>query len=79
MAEAYGASHVKFRASEALSQGLRAEGDAAWASLILVMAEMERNRLAGVPQGAQSGSSSNARPLGFQWRGCSEILGLRNL
>ena len=47
------------------------------------MAEMERNYLACVPQGvcwvSGGASSSDAQPQVFQWRGSSEIFGLRNL
>ena len=42
MEEAYGASHMESRTSEALGLVLRANGDAAWAPLILAMDEMER-------------------------------------
>ena len=42
MAEAYGASTIKSGAGEALGLGLRADGDAVWAPLVLAMAKMER-------------------------------------
>ena len=35
--------NVESRVGEALSLGLRVDGDAAWAPLVLAMAEMERN------------------------------------
>ena len=66
MAEACGASDVKSHAGEALGLGLRVDGDAAWAPLVLAMAEMERLVFHRVHKGAHSGSSSDARPLGFQ-------------
>ena len=52
MAGACGALDVESRANEALGLGLLANGDAAWALLVLAMAEMERNCLACVPLGA---------------------------
>ena len=42
MARACGASDVESRAGEALGLGLRVDGDAAWAPLVLAMAKMER-------------------------------------
>ena len=42
MVEAYGASDVESRVGEALGIGLRVDGDAMWALLVLAMAEMER-------------------------------------
>ena len=42
MGETYGASDVEYCAGEALGLGLRADRDAAWAPLVLAMAEMER-------------------------------------
>ena len=52
MAGACGAIDMESRVGEALGLGLRVDGDAAWAPLVLAMAEMERNCLACVPQGA---------------------------
>ena len=52
MVGAYGASDVESRTGEALGLGLQVDGDAAWAPLVLAMAEMERNCLVCVPQGA---------------------------
>ena len=49
MARACGASDVESRIGEAFGLGLRVDGDATWAPLILAMAEMERNCLAYVP------------------------------
>ena len=49
MAGACGASDVESRAGEALSLGLRVDGDMAWASLVLAMVEMEKNCLAIIP------------------------------
>ena len=62
MVGACGASDVESRAGEALGLGLRVDGDAAWAPLVLAMAEIERNCLACVPQGAcwvHGGASSS--------------------
>ena len=42
MTEACGASDVESHAGEALGIGLRVDGDAMWALLVLAMAEMER-------------------------------------
>ena len=49
MTGAYGASDVESRTGEALGLGLQVDGDAAWAPLVLAMAEMERNFLACIP------------------------------
>ena len=49
MAGACGASDVESRAGEALSLGLRVDGDTAWAPLVLAIAEMEKNFLAIIP------------------------------
>ena len=66
MVGAYGASYVESCAGEALVLGLRVDGDAAWAPLVLAMAEMEIDCLACVPQGAswvrEGASSSDAQP-----------------
>ena len=48
MVEACGDSDVESCVGEALGLGLRADGDAAWAPLVLAMAEIER-----LPQGMQ--------------------------
>ena len=40
---AFHPQNVESRVGEALSLGLRVDGDAAWAPLVLAMAEMERN------------------------------------
>ena len=48
MAKACGASDVESRIGEALGLGLRADGDAAWAPLVLAMDEIER-----LPQGTR--------------------------
>ena len=66
MVEAYGASDVESRAGEALGIGLRVDGYAMWAFLVLAMAEMERLVFHRVSGGARSGYFSNAQPLGFQ-------------
>ena len=42
MAKAYGALAMESRVSEALGLGLRANGYATWAPLVLAMAKMER-------------------------------------
>ena len=42
MSEACGASAMESRVGEALGLGLRANGYAAWAPLVLAMAKMER-------------------------------------
>ena len=55
MAKACGASDVESRIGEALGLGLRADGDAAWAPLILSMVEMERLMFHRVRRGVQSG------------------------
>ena len=52
MARACGASDVESSVGEALGLGLRVDGDATWAPFVLAMAEMERNCLVCVPQGA---------------------------
>ena len=49
MEGACGASDVESCAGEALGLGLRVDGDATWAPLVLAMVEMERNCLACVP------------------------------
>ena len=51
MVGACGASDVESRTGEALGLGLRVDGDAAWAPLVLAMAEIERIFLACVAQG----------------------------
>ena len=55
MEEAYGASHMESRTSEALGLVLRADGDATWVPLILSMAEMERLVFHRVRGGVRSG------------------------
>ena len=75
MARACGATDVKSRISEALGLGLRVDGDAVWAPFVLAMVEMERFVFHRVRRGVHSASSSDARPLGFQWRRCSDIWG----
>ena len=66
MAWAYGALDVESHTGEALGLGLRVDGDATWAPLVLAIAEMEMDCLACVPQGAcwvrEGASSSNAQP-----------------
>ena len=49
MVEACGASDVESHIGEALSLGLRVDGDTARAPLVLAMAEMEKNCLAIIP------------------------------
>ena len=55
MVEACGASDVESCVGEALGLGLRADGDAAWAPLVLAMAKIERLVFHRVRKGAQSG------------------------
>ena len=55
MAETCGASDMESRAGEALGLVLRADGDAAWAPLILSMVEMERLMFHRVRRGVRSG------------------------
>ena len=43
--------------------------------VVFTMAEMERLVFHRVREGVRSASSSGARPLGFQWRRCSDIWG----
>ena len=79
MAGAYRTSDVESRAGESLGLALRVDGDAAWAPLVLAMAEMERNCLACVPQGAWRCFLFRRTTSGLPMEEMLWNLGLRNL